>query len=226
MSDLSIFVDESGDFGKYSPYNPYYLFTLVLHEQSFSISECLNDFEGKINAIGLEREHCFHAGPIIRKENDYKLLSLTERRKYLNMLVALAKKLPIKYHSVCVRKEYDGDKIRLNMFLSKRLAEFIRSHYEYFLGFSRIVVYYDNGQTELASVLVSVMSTLLDNVEFRIVKPSEYRLFQVSDLLCSLELCRLHYDDNVVPESQEIFFGNRRYFLKNYWKSILKLRFD
>ena len=34
MRSLSIFVDESGDFGKTDNKNPYYLLTLVLHDQS------------------------------------------------------------------------------------------------------------------------------------------------------------------------------------------------
>ncbi|WP_165062575.1 hypothetical protein [Adlercreutzia sp. ZJ154] len=39
MADLSVFIDESGDFGVYEKHAPYYLITLVLHDQSKSISE-------------------------------------------------------------------------------------------------------------------------------------------------------------------------------------------
>ena len=38
MRSLSIFVDESGDFGKTDNKNPYYLLTLVLHDQSKPLS--------------------------------------------------------------------------------------------------------------------------------------------------------------------------------------------
>ncbi|WP_353885359.1 DUF3800 domain-containing protein [uncultured Dubosiella sp.] len=31
MKELSIFVDESGDFGKYDPCSPYYLIALIYH---------------------------------------------------------------------------------------------------------------------------------------------------------------------------------------------------
>ena len=37
MKELSIIVDESGDFGSYKPHAPYYLFTPVFHEQKDSI---------------------------------------------------------------------------------------------------------------------------------------------------------------------------------------------
>ena len=39
MKKLSIFVDESGDFGEYSPHSPYYIITMVLHDQSKDISK-------------------------------------------------------------------------------------------------------------------------------------------------------------------------------------------
>ena len=36
---LSVFVDESGDFGSYESHTPYYLVSLVLHNQDVDISE-------------------------------------------------------------------------------------------------------------------------------------------------------------------------------------------
>ena len=39
MKELSIFIDESGDFGNYSHHSPLYLVTLVIHEQSHDISK-------------------------------------------------------------------------------------------------------------------------------------------------------------------------------------------
>ena len=49
---LSIFIDESGDFGEYSPHSPYYLVTMVLHDQSINISEKINAFYKHINNNG------------------------------------------------------------------------------------------------------------------------------------------------------------------------------
>ena len=45
MKELSIFVDESGDFGCYDHKCPYYIVTMVMHEQQYDISanvEALN----------------------------------------------------------------------------------------------------------------------------------------------------------------------------------------
>lgn len=38
MSELSVFIDESGDFGSYEHHAPYYIITLVFHNQSSDIS--------------------------------------------------------------------------------------------------------------------------------------------------------------------------------------------
>ena len=33
MAELSVFIDESGDFGPYEPHAPYYIITLLFHDQ-------------------------------------------------------------------------------------------------------------------------------------------------------------------------------------------------
>ena len=38
MKELSVFVDESGDFGEYEKHAPYYIITMILHDQSVDIS--------------------------------------------------------------------------------------------------------------------------------------------------------------------------------------------
>ena len=41
MKELSIFIDESGDFGPYAKHSPYYLVTMVFHDQRRSIDQAL-----------------------------------------------------------------------------------------------------------------------------------------------------------------------------------------
>ena len=52
MRELSIFVDESGDFGFYEPHAPFYLFTLVFHDQSIAIEDQINHLERGLTDIG------------------------------------------------------------------------------------------------------------------------------------------------------------------------------
>ena len=60
------------------------------------------------------------------------------------------------------------------------------------------ILYYDNGQIEVARILSSVFNALLENVEFRRVIPADYRLFQVADLICTLKLTELKAENHTL----------------------------
>ena len=52
MKELSIFIDESGDFGAYEPHSSFYIVTLVFHDQSKDISKNINILDSKIRNYG------------------------------------------------------------------------------------------------------------------------------------------------------------------------------
>ena len=106
--------------------------------------------------------------------------------------------------------------------LSKQISQFIREHYEDFLSFDDVKIYYDNGQVEVSKILSSVFNALLPNPIFRKVMPSEYKLFQAADLLCTLELVSLKLENNMFSKSEKTFFGNIRDLKKNYIKPLSK----
>lgn len=225
MRELSIFVDESGDFGSYEPHAPLYLFTLVFHEQQDSIRGQVERLEASLRQMGYAPNHCFHVGPIIRREEDYSFLTIQERRSCLNKLVAFAKSVPITYCSFCAEKKRVNDALGLTVALTKLLSDFIRENLSYFLSFDRIVVYYDNGQVELNRILASVFTIHLSDVEFRRAFPAEHRLFQVADLFCTLELIERKYEVHTLSKSERMFFGTSRDMKKNYLKPMKRLRF-
>ena len=220
MKELSVFVDESGDFGDYDPKSPFYILSLVFHDQSISIDEDVIKLETEMNNIGWPN-HCFHAGPIIRSENEYKEYSLIERQRVLKRLMTFTRKLNIHYASLCVLKK-DLESIQLTVRVSKLLAELLRNNSEYINSFDVVKVYYDNGQVEVTKILVSVLSTLLENAEFRRVIPSDYRLFQVADLICTLKLTELKMDMHLLSKSEKFFFKDERTFKKYYVKPLEK----
>lgn len=91
MSTLSIFVDESGNFDPYETHAPFYLLTLVFHDQEKAITNQIRHLEEGLIESGLDTKHCFHSGPIIRREEDYQNLSIVERRRLLNRILTFAK---------------------------------------------------------------------------------------------------------------------------------------
>ena len=48
---LSIFCDESGDVGPYSEHSPYYLVSLVFHDQSNDLSKKIEKLDNAIKNI-------------------------------------------------------------------------------------------------------------------------------------------------------------------------------
>ncbi len=108
--------------------------------------------------------------------------------------------------------------------ISKSIADMLRSEEGFWKKFDRIIIYYDNGQIELTKILTSIFSALYINVEFRKVEPINYTLFQVADLICTLELLSLKADSGMFSSSELEFFDNIRTFKKNYLKSIRKKR--
>ena len=57
MKTLSIFVDESGDFGEYEQHAPYYIVTMVFHDQSKDISSNINVLNNTLKQIGLNSSY-------------------------------------------------------------------------------------------------------------------------------------------------------------------------
>ena len=67
-----------------------------------------------------------------------------------------------------------------------------------------------------------MLNALLPNVEFRKVVPSEYRLFQVADTICTFELLRLKCEKRILSKAEENFFDGERTLKKDYIKIIKK----
>ncbi len=105
MKELSIFIDESGDFGAYQHHSPYYIVAMVFHEQNHSIEDALRSLENELENMGLSN-HCIHSGPIIRGEEEYRYMSLLQRRKIFNKMIAFIRKTEMKYHCFHIEKKH------------------------------------------------------------------------------------------------------------------------
>ncbi len=72
----------------------------------------------------------------------------------------------------------------------------------------------------MTKILSAVFNAMFDRVEFKKEIPSDYRLFQVSDLVCTLKLTELKMLDHRLSKSEIKFFGNERNLKKNYLKPV------
>ena len=107
MSDrtLSVFVDESGNFKLPDRESRFYIIGMVIHDQAIDITPEIASLERSDSEIGLEG-HCFHAGPLIRREKNYSMLSRQLRGRIFSRMMAFARKVDYKYHCLAVDKLY------------------------------------------------------------------------------------------------------------------------
>lgn len=221
MNTLSIFIDESGDFGPVKERPAYYLVTLVFHNQKVDISRQISKLEGSIKNDGFNIEY-IHTGPIIRREEGFKNYSVDERRSLLYKILNFYNTCNISHLTVKVNRKEAPDKVSLSGRLAKEISNLISAHKRFFDEFDNIIVYYDNGQSELSSVLNAVFSICFNDVEFRKAEQQKYRLLQVADFVCSMELLRIKRGENRLSLSEEKFFYKPQELKKTFIKSIDK----
>ena len=220
---LSCFVDESGDFGVFKPHCPFYLVSIVLHAQETSIRGNILRLENILSQNGLFH-HTFHAGPLLRREKPYQDDTLDDRRRLFNCLLNFARQIPIRILSVSVKKSdcinYDDLVNKLKQNLEREIAR-TRSFWE---SFDKIILYYDNGQKALKGILYEVFATAFNTVDVRTIHPADYRLFQVADLVCTIDLIKAKADSGIFSKSEVDFFQGKPAFIKNYWRKLASKR--
>ena len=194
---------------------------MIFHNQKDDVQPAISKLNQELSYLNLS-DLCIHTGPIIRKEEIYINMSVDERRRIFNKMVAFIRQIDIRYKCFYIEKKQISDVVEATGKLSKQISQFIREHYEEFLSFDKVKIYYDNGQVEVSKILSSVFDALLPNPIFRKVMPTEYKLFQAADLLCTLTLVKLKLERNIFSKSEMIFFGNVRDLKKNYLKPLSK----
>ncbi len=219
MKELSIFIDESGDFGETDNTSPYYLVTMVFHNQANSISQHVLDLENALERHGYNN-FLIHAGPIIRREREYLTMNIDERRTIFFKMLAFYKHAPIKHSTIIVNKRETSGIFQLTARLSKQLNSIIQTNLTYFQSFDKVIVYYDNGQQQLNLIINTILNTALNDVDFRKATPSQYRLLQVADFVCTLELLKLKRAEKRLSKSEEAFFYKPNELKKTFIKAL------
>lgn len=222
MSDLSIFVDESGEQGTESKY---YLITLVLHDQSEDISERLSKYENALSDARLP-DIPLHTSPLMNAHDDYERLDLSTRKHLLYAFFVMLQRLPVRYATFLYRKGEFRDIDSLALRMKRDMVNYLFDHLAFFQSFDKVKVYYDGGQP-------TVTKALHDSVEFALSKkaisyrkgsPTEYRLAQAADFVCAIELTDHKYRQNEQTMTDERFFGSYGTFKRNWLKQVRRHR--
>lgn len=221
--DLSIFVDESGDRGGKARY---YLVTLVIHRQSDDITEKIARYEESL-LRGNYPNIPFHSEPLMNGHGSYEGLTIEVRKKLLYSFNVLAQRLPISYTTFAYKRSEYGQPETLRTKLKADLINFFKDHLAFFQSFDEIKVCYDNGQDIVKQAIDQSTNAVLSKgvVERRKTSMTDYRLEQVADYLCTIELAAVKYAAKENGETYNKFFGGIGSFKKNWLKQARRKRF-
>ena len=128
MKELSIFIDESGDFGEYAIHSPFYIITMIFHDQSEDIQPAISRLNQELSYLHLDNL-CIHTGPIIRKEEIYAEMIIDERRRIFNKMVAFIRQINVRYKCFFIEKKHISDVVEATGKLSKQISLFVRNNY-------------------------------------------------------------------------------------------------
>lgn len=208
MRRLNIFIDESGDFGFVNGSSDLYAVSFTMHESVNSISDELNYLNEKLKK--LDYDGMIHLAYLVAKRGDYSHFSLEKRKSIFWAIFYFSVRVKVKIRTIIVDKKYINKKTQLNMSLAREIIKFLKDNAEYINSFDKVVIYYDNGQETLATLLDAVFATN-PNVERRIdFDHKEKRLFQVSDMLTVID--KLDYKrKNRLPftKAEKYFFNGK-----------------
>ena len=214
--DLSIFVDESGDRGGKARY---YLLTLVMHDQTDSIVEKVARYEASLLYSDLPNIP-FHSEPLLNGHGPYESMSIESRKKLLYSFNVLVQRLPISYATFVYRRNKFGDLNELSSRMKRDVSGLLFGHLDFFQSFDEVKVYYDNGQDIVKQALDQSVGSVLSKgvVERRKTSMTDYRLEQVADYLCTIELAAIKYSEKEDGGTYNKFFGGIGTFKKNWLK--------
>lgn len=225
MKTISIFVDESGDFGRYDKFSHYYVITMVIHNQDFNISEQISHLDRELSLMGISN-HTVHTSPLIRREENYVNMLPNERRKIFSKLYYFAMNCDIQYKTFLYDKKDFTDSLKMEERMYRDMKGFFDESLSFFQSFENVVLYYDNGQQKLNHLLNLVLAACFSKYEIRKIVPSEYKLFQVADLICTLELLNKKFETEEMTRSEKLIFHTKRDFKKDFFKGLRKKSFS
>lgn len=152
------------------------------------------------------------------------LIRRQERRIIFSKMLAFFRHVDIKYRCFFVDKRYIDTTLSLHDSLLQQVVSFLIEHADELNAYDRLKIYYDNGQADVTSILKDAFALFSSKLEFVCeVVPSKYRLFQLADFICTLELVRLKLDaDKRISTAEKDFFLSIQNLRKNFLKPILR----
>ena len=218
MAELSLYVDESGEFGSESKY---YLVTIVFHDVADDIQEHIDCYRNALQRCSLP-DATFHMSPLLYRHDQYADMSVEDRKKYLRLFGQLVSRLPIAYRTISVEKRGREMPSTLLARLTREVVSVLQGQLAMLQGYDHVEVCYDGGQKEINALLRNVGHDMFSrrSCAFTPSVQDDCRLLQVADYLCGIELAAIKYANGETGNTERLFFGGAGAFKRNYLKKV------
>ena len=226
--EISVFIDESGSFDPDRSSSRSYLVCMVFHDQDIDLSKEIASLDASLANMGLKSDQCIHAGPLIRREKEYSEMSREERRGVFTRMMGFLRKINVTYKCFRVDKSLIGSRQDIHDPLLQQIVQFLISNAAEFNSYDKLKVYYDNGQSDVSLILRDAFALFSSKIEFvPNVTPEKYKLFQVADMIATLELVRLKLEtEGRISDAEKEFFLSIQNLKKNFLKPTARKRHE
>ena len=153
-----------------------------------------------------------HLAYLVAKRGDYSHFDFERRKSIFWAIFYFSNRVKVRIRTVIVDKKYINKKMQLNMALAREIGKFINENKEYINSFDKVVIYYDNGQETLATILDTLFATNPKVERIIDFDHKKKRLFQVSDMLTVIDKLDYKRKNNIPFTKNEEYFFRRKDF--------------
>ena len=135
---------------------------------------------------------------------------------------------PINYKSFVYKRSYFDSIEKLAVRMKRDISLTFSDNLEFFQSFNHVKIYYDNGQDIVKRAIYESVESILSKqaVIKKRTTMTEYRLAQVADYLCTIELAAVKYAAKENGGTYDKFFGGVGTFKKNWLKQARRKAID
>ena len=141
---------------------------------------------------------------LLNGHDSYENMDPADRKRLLSSFRVFFRHMPVRYTCITLKTKEHGDLDGVTTAMRKRLIDFLFDKLAYFQDFDAVKIYYDDGQKSVAQAIHKAVDYALskDAVVYRLASSSDYRLSQIADYICTMELTALKYADRGVHSNR------------------------
>ncbi len=135
------------------------------------------------------------------------------------------RRLPYCYKTFAYKRKEVSDPSAFVARFRRDLVVFLADNLEFFQGFDKVKIYYDDGQGMVTRALHAAIDYELSKeaIVYRDADAKDYYLSQVADFICTMELTAIKFANRELTATDEKFFGlSESKFKKLYLRHIRK----